>query len=151
MNFVYDFDGVLVDTKTAIKQAWRKVGVNPPKDFWKVPYQEWFTGHSDVYEERNRVFIKSCMHLVRPLPMLEVAQQTGGVILTNGAQERVVAILEKLSVKNCIVKCGLDIASKAKELNAFEQTGIYFDDYWENVLIIRKLTKWNAVHIASQY
>ena len=149
MQFVYDFDGLLVETKAAIKQAWRLVGVTPPKDFWKRHWRTWCDDEA-LYEKRNQVFIAKCLPLIKPLPMLQLAAATGGLILTSGAQYRVVACLSHLGVTNCMVKCGLDVKQKAEELNSFKKPGVYFDDNWEHVSTLRTLTQWHIVHIASQ-
>lgn len=149
MQFVYDFDGVLVDTKNAIRRAWKMVGVDPPKDFWKKSWKDWCPD-PELYEKRNEAYIEKCLPLVNLLPMMKVAAATGGLILTNGAQSRVLATLAHFNVKDCIVKCELNAIEKAKELNSLKEVGVYFEDQWENAAIIRKLTQWKVVLIASQ-
>jgi len=148
LQFVFDFDGVLVETKAAIKKAWRMAGVNPPKDFWKRPWQSW-CHDPEAYEKRDEHY-KKCLDMVTLLPMIEVAKATGGVILTNGSERRVLATIEHFRITGCIVKCGLNAVQKAEELNKFSSPGVYFDDNWENVAIIRKLTQWKVIHVVSQ-
>lgn len=148
MQFVYDFDGVLVETKAAIRMAWRKAGVEAPKDFWKRPWHTWCQD-PEAYKRRDEHYLQ-CLGMVKLLPMIEVARATGGIILTNGSERRVLATLEHFKINSCIVKCGLDVLQKAEELNKFKEPGIYFEDNWENATIIRKLTKWKVILVNNQ-
>ncbi len=149
MQFVYDFDGVLFDTKKAVRQSWIKAGVTPPRDFWKVDWRTW-CNDPELYERRDAIFKAECLGMVKPLPMLAIAMQTGGMIMTNGSARRVVSILEHYKVGNLPVKCGLTVLEKVHELNAFKEPGIFVEDQWENATLIRKLTKWHVILLTNQ-
>ena len=41
MTYLFDLDGTLVNTRLAVKEAYRQVGIEMPDDAWGKPWTEW--------------------------------------------------------------------------------------------------------------
>ena len=63
---VFDVDGVLVDTRELVVQAYRDVGVEMPENAWGLPWHEWLPAlvgddgrAAELHREKTRRYVPS--------------------------------------------------------------------------------------------
>lgn len=84
--FIFDFDGVLIDSEQLIRESYREAGVEPPENFMSLGHHDWI-----VPEDRERVHArKNCAYLRRirsgpfsilpPWKTAEMLQEAGQLV-----------------------------------------------------------------------
>jgi beta-phosphoglucomutase-like phosphatase (HAD superfamily) len=151
--YAFDMDGVLADTKTAVLQAYRLAGVEPPFNFFGLPVTSWMSENDmkdGKHKLKNQFYKHECSHLIKPLPLIRLQQITHGAILTGASEEAAKVVLERLDIpRPDTLHTGLTVLEKIKTLNLLSVCGHYFDDNLEAALEIKENTKWQ-VHIIQQ-
>lgn len=77
---IFDLDGVLVDSREAVRRAYRKVGIEMPLGAWGKPWQEWLPQACGgdphlakrVHDMKTLEYATNGVYDVRPLPPLDL-------------------------------------------------------------------------------
>jgi phosphoglycolate phosphatase-like HAD superfamily hydrolase len=144
--YVFDLDGTLLDTRAAVIEAYRIVGVTPPKDFFGRSWKEWLKDERK-HREKNEAY-RHCLGLIEELPLLEMLRNTNSMILT-GASLEAVSLLRKRFFPTWFgaAHTELTIAGKVDILNGLDEIGMYFDDDESAINTVKKETKWATCHV----
>lgn len=133
INYIFDLDGVLIDTKLAVKEAYKRVGVNMPEDAWGKPYEEWCS--HEEHELKKEVYPQFVDFLATELPMLGVAKDLDllpncNVMILTGASASAVELLQsKFCFQKLRILCwGANTDTKLKCLASLPSGGVYFED-----------------------
>lgn len=151
--FVYDLDGVLADTKEFVLQCYRSAEVEPPDDFWGKPWQSWLD--DPAKHDLKNTFLHKHKHLIKPLPILQVFNRLGGVILTGASAIGANTTFQAIELDTRVLESlytGKTIQEKADLLNILTRMGkrgLMFEDTKENVTYLRKNTEWQIVHVGQ--
>ena len=147
MQFVFDMDGVLVETRRANILAYRSIGVQPPPDFHHRPWQEWV----DEYKHRQKgdvlpEYLERVGFLYEA--PLYLAEQLNGLILTNASKksyETVCRLFPRLAAIPALHS--MPPNDKIWWMSRQDEEGIYFDD---NKAIAQRVSDevhgWRGVH-----
>jgi hypothetical protein len=158
MLYVYDLDGTLADTKEAVVEAYRSVGVEPPEDFFGKSWQEWLFNSDgslnvEAHTRKNEAYVHMLQHnphLIRRLPMADLAERTGGVILTAASPQSASAVCAVLNL-SLVILAGFTIEGKIQTLRRWsgrKQEMVIFDDDLRNVEAFRADNKeWTVCHV----
>lgn len=138
--FIFDLDGVLVDTRDAVCQAYKQAGVDMPDDAWGKPWTDWgpdYCKQNDldpdiVHRLKNHWYSREAQNLVRGLPPLWVAHELY-------EDDRDVRILTAASYVAYRATCHLTQPipllgsicpdrAKFEILKTLNATGVYVDD-----------------------
>lgn len=68
LHHVFDMDGVLVDSKDAVIETYRRAGTDAAASNWGRPWRGWVS--PEVHELKGRLYPEVLMDLGRPGPML---------------------------------------------------------------------------------
>lgn len=147
MKYAYDLDGTLADTKEAVRSAYMDVGVTPPWDFYLLTWQEWLS-NEELHAAKNAVYLRKYVKTVKPLPLANLFQHTGGTIITGASMSAAFAVTQHLFPGTLVNVChSLNSDGKVAILNRIATTGIVFDDSIDTIELIRRDTKWTAFHV----
>lgn len=147
MLLVFDLDGTLIDSKRAVFEAYRKVGLFPPEDWWGKPFSAW-SDDWRAHDRKNEYYPEMLLKYGRRLPCADLMEITGGIILTGASREATLYALQFLNLGADTIS-GCDEAAKLRELERLGEFGIYFDDDYRFCQRVRELTKWQAIHVLS--
>lgn len=149
--FAYDLDGVLADTKEFVLACYRSAGTEPPPDFWGKTFNEW-SGDKELHRRKND-FLEVHKHLIKPLPMLSVYKNTGGIILTGASPEAARIVCGCVGISRPRGYTRMTVKQKAEYLNKLSPVqcseNIMFEDMEENVKYLRENTNWKIVHVSQ--
>jgi FMN phosphatase YigB (HAD superfamily) len=128
--WVFDLDGCLVNTRAAVKEAYRCAGVEMPEDAWGKPVGSWCTPEQHVL--KNQYYGDCLARLASPGPAFMLWKSLTGfprIILTGASHEALRLNLlhypELMSAHN--VQAGLTWLQKRDELLRLGK-GFYIDD-----------------------
>lgn len=78
-HVAFDLDGVLIDSRAAVKAAYLSAGVEQPDDAWGKPAESWLPDLTDepgaVHEAKQRAYPRALVNHARPLAGTEVARR----------------------------------------------------------------------------
>lgn len=137
MWYVSDCDGVLADTRAAVKRAYELAGVEMPDDAWGKPWYLWLADEDahkrkSAYYERALIAVGECLdgahHLLRAR---ELGYSVG--VLSGASESSVRAVLRLCSIPDVPIlghsEGSMGKAIVLRKLGA----GIYVDDMDFNV------------------
>lgn len=99
--YVFDFDGVLVDTEALVRKAYREVGVTMPEGAWGKPWWMWLDDPSAHARKTVRYveMIRNGELSLGLLPPLDVAvrlmREGASVFILTGASREVVTAFQQ--------------------------------------------------------
>lgn len=145
MKWCSDIDGVLVNSRHLVREAYRKVGVNMPDEAWGHPWQMWLpsvTGSLEnarkAHSEKTLVYvdvIKAGAALENKLPyadiLLSLERMFPGDVtyVTGAAQDAAEAVLEALKLTpSALLAYSVSTGERAGILRDIADTGVYIDD-----------------------
>lgn len=142
-----DLDGTLVDTRTAVEEAYKAVGVTPPEGFWGCPWTEWLSDPI-AHERKAIVYPTFLSQHGRLLPLAqELVQQVKfgrTVQILTGASlagYRAALRLIPVSSKKVFFQCGLTGDQKIQWLQQYSG-GVYWDDDERFLERVARETAW---------
>ena len=145
MKWCSDIDGVLVNSRHLVKEAYAKVGVNMPDEAWGHPWQMWLPSvvgslgdARKAHDEKTLVYvdvIKSGAAVENKLPYADVllaleAMFPGDVsYVTGAAHDAAEAILESLKLTpSQLLASSVSTSERSAILKSIDETGVYIDD-----------------------
>lgn len=146
MMHVFDMDGTLVDTRVAIKEAYRLAGINMPDDAFGRPWRKWCP--VAVHQNKNVHYQKTielasemwCMGALRELVLLHRPVY----ILTGASTEAVHAVIRRFNIHPSVrFKAELSRHQKANWL-LIHGLGVYVDDDAQTRVIVERKTQWKV-------
>jgi beta-phosphoglucomutase-like phosphatase (HAD superfamily) len=165
MNFVFDLDGCLIDSRAAVIEAYQQAGIIMPQDAWGKPWQDWCPRriHDKKIELYPTVlkkfgFVGPALRTLDKLITLKrnaiVTKQVqhGLWILTSASREATILALNILRITNNVdvLGCSYSVVEKRSALLALEEPGLYFDDDAKALTQITDNTPWVPVLVASE-
>jgi phosphoglycolate phosphatase-like HAD superfamily hydrolase len=151
MQYAFDLDGTLVDTRKVIRDAYTHAGHPPPEDFFGKTFAEWFKG--DAIEAQRVHSLKQQYYMehakeVRPLPLMSLftALAIGGRAprIFTGASYNALQILAYHFPIIAQVEwlCSLTLEAKIRTMNESNVPGIMFEDNAAAAVLMRASTEW---------
>lgn len=130
LQYAYDLDGTLIETRTANWMAYKQLGVEPPVDFHQRPWETWCA--RTVHERKNAILPSYAGHM-RMLPMFAFALHHKGTILSMCSEKAFELIIETFPRLRDIgpIHIGLSVDRRLSWLRNNQQEGtrrFYFDD-----------------------
>lgn len=143
--YVFDMDGVLMDSKDAVFEAYERAGVIMPEDAWGKPWQDWLIRECNgdekhaqkVHTVKNQMYLETLEFYARWKPARHLAAQLI-------AADEMVRVITGASIDACEIAFKfLDLPIKVLEgtymrtidkvkwlsrTAAANPLGIYFDD-----------------------
>jgi phosphoglycolate phosphatase-like HAD superfamily hydrolase len=144
VNIVFDLDGVLVDTREAVRQAYKDAGVIMPDDAWGKPWQSWLIEmcsdyrtamlvHAEKDVQYKRLIEHNCVQLLPPMVLLRTLHQSGVVKVgvATGASESATGELTRRFHISDVPVYGTSMTPEAKALilPGVAPFGVYIDDH----------------------
>lgn len=138
--YIFDLDGVLVDTKDAVRKAYEIVGVYMPDEAWGRPFAAWGLDYCnrhgldprEVHKEKNRHFKRLAKSMVRALPPLHQAhklyENDRDVRILTAASGPAYLATQHLTKPLPVLGTGCDNVVKYQLLKALGE-GVYIDDH----------------------
>lgn len=145
MQYAFDLDGTLADTREAVLTSYRAVGVEPPLDFYGKTWKEWLND-ATLHHRKNAHYIAHGVKLVKPTKMVELMKLVDGFVITGASAAAAEAVLEHIGLPMAFVYPELTKEGKAQILNTY-QPGIVFEDSLNVALYLRENTKWTVCHV----
>jgi len=145
MKWCSDIDGVLVNSRHLVREAYKKVGVNMPDEAWGHPWQMWLPSAVGSLEDARRVHsektlvyvdvIKSGAALENKLPYADILLALERVFpgdvtyVTGAARDAAEAVLEALGLTPGALLAGsVSTSERVAILKKVAVTGVYIDD-----------------------
>lgn len=145
---MFDLDGVLVDTRDAVRMAYREAGVTMPDDAWGKPWREWLDD-PQVHANKNRHYADMLRQHATALPLLDYAEEHRIPIITGASREATRAINIVYGVHLNVIEWSCSLEKKVSLIKAMrdsDQTGIYVDDNVEACQTITEVVPdWRAI------
>jgi hypothetical protein len=156
--WVYDLDGVLIDSRAAVEGAYLEVGVIMPDGAWGKPWHEWLPqllgSHVEariVHKRKTDIYPGMIQLLGHELPLahearMRMARNEHVYVLTGASMRCMKAALRVCELQHAtILGFGCEIATKVAALDQLSQHhahGVYYDDQpgvtvpdgWEHIL-----------------
>jgi len=128
-HYVFDLDGTLVHTRTAVIQAYLAVGVAMPADAWGKPWQSWLKDET-LHRRKNEVYPEALRAYAAPMPLLEVAVRLDAPVITGASRDAVRAVRATFAPTLNIALVGANRTEKTWWLSAQKDKipGTYVDD-----------------------
>jgi phosphoglycolate phosphatase-like HAD superfamily hydrolase len=168
VQVIFDIDGVLVDSRAAVRAAYASAGIDMPEDAWDKPWQDWLTkmvGSYDravmIHSAKNNSYLTHLSARVTPLfPSVvahELIENGHRVCIATGASKVACdAVLEQLGLRQSVRVLGtcLKLGQKKSNVRAasrdtLKKRGeftIYVDD---NAEIVSDIKKWELPHLKA--
>ena len=160
---IFDLDGVLVDSRAAITEAYRRAGVDYPDSCWGRPWWQVFTQlgltageAADVYakKRKHQTELMNAKHWSPLLPTCGVAEILRGRgwgvgVCSSAWPENAWAVLNRIDVPWDVVALGAFGIDKVTTLKSVATRGMYVDD----LMIgegISAAAEWDFVHYTGQ-
>lgn len=155
---VYDLDGTLISTRTANLQAYRAIGVEPPRDFHQMDWKLWCS--EDGHDKKNEM-LPRFLHTLEFLPLWEdycyhyaTADVEEPIILSNisaGAFKFVQDIIQgDYPWFGTSVHIQMDRPKKIEFIKSRTSKGIYYDDSLATCQAVANIPGWQAVHVLQE-
>lgn len=147
MRYAYDLDGTLADTREAVLTAYRAVGVEPPADFFGLPWKAWLKD-AELHAAKNRVYREIAPQYIRPTKLVELYRLTGGIIITGASENAARTVLSALDINSSPeMFCELDMFAKSRVLNEYGEHGIVFEDSPTICAYLKETTQWTVCRV----
>lgn len=151
MQYAYDLDGTLVETREAVLAAYRAVGVEPPLDFFGKTWREWLDDPT-LHAAKNEEYLKiiRTTDLVRATQIVSLFLITGGFIITGASRKAATAVLDHIGLRPQKFYYELSMKDKAEVLNFHNgDQGIVFEDSEKVASYLKENTSWTVCHVLS--
>lgn len=165
----FDLDGVLADTRHAVTEAYRRVGVKMPDDAWGKPMHEWLPSivgstwrATILHGKKQQVYGKLVAEgKITALPGVLCARRlshplsrahTG--VVTGASAPSAYAVLQAIDCKipvwgdSCTTNTKIDVLQTIRSLRP-ERTHVYVDDSAVGEMIADG-AGWHFVHYTTQ-
>jgi len=152
VQYAFDLDGTLIDSREAVYRSYIDAGVTPPKDFFGKPFSEWFEGTADeanVVRAKKAAAYASRVDSITCLPLMSLfkilgRQLTDQVTLVTGASAESVRLLASRFAfpLNVAYVTGCTMGDKVDALLRTSEEGIMFEDDRAVAAYLRKHTRW---------
>lgn len=123
-------------------EAYRRVGVEPPEDFFSKTWREWLNDPK-LHKRKNEEYLGLVGHMVRPTQLVKLFKLTGGIIITGASQVAATAVIDAINISPTSTFCELTTQGKARVLNALGP-GIVFEDSVSVANYLKENTKWKV-------
>ena len=152
MNYVFDLDGTLFDTKQAVFEAYKAAGVIMPDDAWGKPWHQWLDDET-IRQKKQKIYPEYVEKHAKALPLWDMFREMqdakmNPIILTGAGSAAVWALMNRYpDLLIPTIRYELTIEDKISHMGMFDE-GIYFDDSSEAVTIMKeRLPKWQIVKV----
>ena len=127
MNFVYDMDGTLIDTKEAVFRAYESANFNMTEELWNKPWQE--IGISkEQHDEKCKIYPHFLKKYSKPLALYYLYQKIPGYILTGASLDACREIVKLYNIPHYMIKCNLTKEEKIQILQGLGYENCYYYD-----------------------
>tara|TARA_R110000824_G_scaffold58288_1_gene157709 strand:- start:3433 stop:3933 length:501 start_codon:yes stop_codon:yes gene_type:complete len=116
MTYLFDLDGTLVNTRLAVKEAYRQVGIEMPDDAWGKPWTEWLN-NKFAHDAKAKIYPDVLKEFAEPLPLYRYVQQTQAPVITGASRDAVRAINDMFGSLNVIITC----ATRQRKVEIIQQ------------------------------
>ena len=145
MCYVFDLDGTLVDTRQAVVEAYRAIGVEMPEDAWGKPYREWLPQPKwQLHEQKAVVYPTTLARFGKKLGLYDFVKAKGYPVLTGASYSATLTIQREWGVLN-IVGYGMRLEQKAYQLNKNFPHCTYVDDLESARAFIKEYTTCHVI------
>lgn len=162
-HLVFDFDGVLIDSRKAVKDAYRVAGVEMPDSAWGQPWHTWLPRlvgprAIEVHKLKNLAYRGMLFAGRVPsgpgLPVFQLAlrhpQAFWPCIITGASYEAATPGLQMLDIPHrYLSETGCQPHDKVIALQRIASSGVYFDDLYENHYIAIR-AGWRFSHLHNE-
>lgn len=128
--YIFDLDGTLVDTRTAVVEAYREAGIELPEGAWGKPWTNWLKDKR-IHDEKARLYPEMLRQHAEELPLYRYAHQHSCPVITGASREAVRAIQKLFGSLHVVVTCATH-ERKVKELQRYLENAedyiVYVDD-----------------------
>lgn len=148
MTIAFDLDGTLIDTRMAVKAAYKLAGIDMPDWAWGLAWQEWLPKQcgmesSRFHKLKNQHYPRMLERYAEVLPLYQAAIELRAPVLTGASRQAVESILKLWPGIN-VQGCGMMLAEKIIWLNA-HAPGHYVDDNEFARQEVAKNTQWTPL------
>ncbi len=138
--YIFDLDGTLVDTRDAVREAYKRVGVTMPDSAWGKPSSAWLP-IPWLVKQKNVHYLKCLEMHADKLPLFDYAQREKCPIIT-GASRQAVAHVQTIYGQLNIELCGASRERKVEYLQNIrphpKERLTYVDDDSHTRNLVRK-------------
>lgn len=149
---IFDLDGVLIDSRHAVRAAYERVGVTMPLQAWGRPWREWLIDACEgdenearrVHNLKNEIYPEMVRRHARQLPLAGYIAALDEKslpcwVITGASNDAAEAALNFLGLDLGLLNaCELDTRAKERwiaEIAKHYTVGVYFDD--QHVIVPR--------------
>lgn len=142
---VFDLDGCLIDSRQAVREAYRRAGVEMPPGAWGRPWRDWLIHACEddedearrVHNIKNEIYPEMIRRHARQLPLATymAALAERGLscwVITGASHDAAVSALSFLGFDDSLLNAWeLDVRGKERKLIEIARhfsVGTYFDD-----------------------
>jgi len=144
MRYVFDMDGVLIDTRKAVEAAYARAGVTMPAEAWGLRWQEWCS--REAHDRKNAMYPTMLNLYARELPAFKILQQFGGSVLTSASTHAARLVQEYLRFPFHLVGAGCTTDDKIGVLKTIRGGVVYVDDDLRKGLAIMQGARCRFIH-----
>lgn len=132
IRFIFDMDGTIVDSRRAVRDAYKRAGMELPDDAWGKTAKEWGCP-PDVHKMKTSLYPTLLLRLGRRLHSADLLETVHGEVLTGASMESVAAVRKflkhdfPLAGVSCSAKMKIDILKSC----ASSGVVIYVDDDYD--------------------
>lgn len=140
-----DIDGVLIDSKELVQQAYRDVGIEMPFEAWGHPWGQWLPAFVESYDDAKVIHekkTKAYVNLLKggavaanALPFSQIVRalerdtMSDVYYVTGAAQDAALTILDELGLNTGkLVASSIGTNPRGAVLKSLSPYGIYVDD-----------------------
>lgn len=134
LPWIFDVDGVLCDTRLAVKLAYKEVGVEFPEYAWGLPKQEWFVDE-EAHDKKNACYPAFLARYGVRSPICDFVSDllatpfSDVAILSSASESAVRSVLDFVGLSEVyILGSGYSAAEKYNALQEHWPRGFYVDD-----------------------
>lgn len=106
----FDMDGVIADTREAVREAYRQVGVEMPDEAWGRPAHEWVSERQHLLKQQiyPQVLTAVGVRRLAGAQVISWLQRDGYrvAVVTNAAYQSATAVLSRAEVTPDALICG---------------------------------------------
>ena len=127
---VFDLDGVIINSRPAVKAAYSEAGIEMPDEMWGKPWRVWCD--EQTHTRKNAVYSDMLQKHSKPGPLLWMVDKlkTEALVLTGASSDAVHIVKRILDVSFTVLGCEQTKEQKVFTLSKLAETQqvVYFDD-----------------------
>jgi hypothetical protein len=130
IRFVFDMDGTIVDSRRAVREAYRRAGHPLPDDAWGKTAGEWGCP-PDVHKMKIALYPTLLLRMGRRMHASDLLETVNGEVLTGATLQAVQAVRKFLKNEFRLLGAGCSHEAKIEILQVQSYPGsqiIYVDD-----------------------